>query len=161
MDLALSPLKPPLTEANRFALLYDLDRLPVGARTEWGHLLADMLRDVPEVPEEHCKWRFRRMLHEDDTRQLIFGAATLLDSRVKAAFQAYVLLRHHEVTTRTGLAEQTATLGVLLTPRRGGNSPWDTTSIRVEGHLDLPDDELQLYRQAWNRTPEDGTAVPG
>ncbi|WTX28284.1 hypothetical protein OG696_40650 [Streptomyces sp. NBC_00656] len=72
-----------------------------------------------------------------------------------------MLLRHHEVTTRTGLAEQTATLGVLLTPRRGGNSPWDTTSIRVEGHLDLPDDELQLYRQAWNRTPEDGTAVPG
>ncbi|MGN5631043.1 hypothetical protein [Streptomyces sp. AC154] len=100
-DIALSPLDPPLTEANRFALLHDLDRLPVGARTEWGHLLADMLRDVPEVPEEHCKWRFRRMLHEDDTRQLIFGAATLLDSRVKAAFQAYVLLRHHEVTTRT------------------------------------------------------------
>lgn len=159
-DIALSPLNPPLTEANRFALLHDLDRLPVGARTEWGHLLADMLRDVPEVPEEHCKWRFRRMLHEDDTRQLIFGAATLLNSRVKAAFQAYVLLRHHEVTTRTGLAEQTATLGVLLTPRRGGNSPWDTTSIRVEGHLDLPDDEVQLYRQAWNRTPEDGTAVP-
>ncbi|WP_069173465.1 hypothetical protein [Streptomyces griseus] len=54
-------------------------------------------------------------------------------------------------------AEPIATLGVLLTPRRGGNPPWDTTSIRVEGQLDLPDDDPQLYRQAWNRTPEDAT----
>ncbi|MET8544310.1 hypothetical protein ABZW03_27255 [Kitasatospora sp. NPDC004799] len=155
-DIALSMLDDSLTEANRFSVLSDLDRLPVTARAEWGHLLLDMLRDVPHVPDEHCKWRFRRMLHEDGTHQLIVGAATRFDAGVRAAFSAYVQLRHHEVTARTGRTEEASTLGVLLTPRHDGSRPWDTSTVRVHGDLELSEEELSAYSEAWNRTTEDG-----
>lgn len=122
-DVALTPLGEPLTERDRFTVLSDLDRLPVSSRAEWGHLLLDMLRDVPEVPEEHCEWRFRRMLDADGTRQLIVGAATRFDRDVQAAFTAYVQLRHHEGTTRTGRTEESPALGVLLTPATTGTVP--------------------------------------
>jgi hypothetical protein len=115
-DIALSPLSETLNQGNRFTVLSDLDRLPVSARAEWGRLLMDMLRDVPQVPDEHCKWRFRRMLDEDGTRQLIVGAATRFDPVIQASFSAYIQLRHHEVTSRTGRTEDSSTLGVLLTP---------------------------------------------
>ncbi|MEV5921994.1 hypothetical protein AB0N42_30525 [Streptomyces pseudogriseolus] len=156
-DIALSPLSETLTEGNRFTVLSDLDRLPVSARAEWGRLLLDMLRDVPQVPDEHCKWRFRRMLDEDGTRQLIVGAATRFDPVVQASFSAYVQLRHHEVTSRTGRTEDSSTLGVLLTPRRDGKRPWDTSTVRVHGDLELSEGELQVYSEAWNRAFDEGT----
>ncbi|MEU1861796.1 hypothetical protein [Streptomyces gardneri] len=158
-DIALSTLADPLTEAHRFTMLCDLDLLPVGARAEWGQLLLDMLNDVPDVPEGYTKWRFRRMVHEDGTRQLIVGATTDFDTAARTAFAAFVQLRHHEVTSRTAHAEEFSTLGILLTPRHDGLRPWDTNTIRVHGHLDLPDDQLRLYQEAWNRTPEDGSAT--
>ncbi|MEU1690028.1 hypothetical protein ABZ590_00145 [Streptomyces hirsutus] len=157
-DIALSPLGEALTEANRFTVLSDLDRLPVSTRAEWGHLLLDMLRDVPQVPHEHCKWRFRRMLDEDGTRQLIVGAATRFDPVIQAGFSAYVQLRHHEVTSRTGRTEESSTLGVLLTPRHDGRRPWDTSTVRVHGDLELSEEELRVYSEGWNRALEDGTA---
>ncbi|MFI8861224.1 hypothetical protein ACIGW5_32355 [Streptomyces prasinus] len=156
-DTALSPLNEALTEDNRFTVLSDLDRLPVSARAEWGRLLLDMLRDVPQVPDEHCKWRFRRMLDEDGTRQLIVGAATRFDPVIQASFSAYVQLRHHEVTSRTGRTEASSTLGVLLTPRRDGKRPWDTSMVRVHGDLELSEEELRVYSEGWNRPLEDGT----
>ncbi|NUH41280.1 hypothetical protein HUF15_31845 [Streptomyces samsunensis] len=156
-DIALSPLSEPLTEANRFMVLSDLDRLPVPARAEWGQLLLDMLRDVPHVPDEHCKWRFRRMLEEDGTRQLIVGAATRFDPVIRASFSAYVQLRHHEVTSRTGRAAESSTLGVLLTPRHDGRRPWDTSTVRVHGDLELSEEELRVYDEGWNRALQDGT----
>ncbi|GAA3381099.1 hypothetical protein GCM10020367_71020 [Streptomyces sannanensis] len=156
-DIALSSLGDSLTEANRFTVLSDLDRLPVSARAEWGHLLLDMLRDVPRVPDEHCKWRFRRTLDEDGTRQLIVGAATRFDAVIQASFSAYVQLRHHEVTSRTGRTEKSSTLGVLLTPCHDGRRPWDTSAVRVHGDLELSQEELRVYSEGWNRALEDGT----
>lgn len=156
-DIALSPLSETLTEGNRFTVLSDLDRLPVSASAEWGRLLLDMLRDVPQVPDEHCKWRFRRMLDADGTRQLIVGAATRFDPVVQASFSAYVQLRHHEVTSRAGRTEDSSTLGVLLTPRRDGKRPWDTSTVRVHGDLELSEEELQVYSEAWNRAFDEGT----
>ncbi|MGX1115842.1 hypothetical protein RKD37_001205 [Streptomyces ambofaciens] len=153
-DVATSLLRDSVAEGDRFTVLSDFDRLPVPARAEWGHLLLDMLRDVPEVPEEHCKWRFRRLLEEDGTRQLIVGAATSFDPIIEAAFSAYVQLRHHEVTARTGRAEESSTLGVLLTPRRDGVRPWDTSAVRVHGDLDLSEEEIQVYSEEWNRATE-------
>ncbi len=157
-DIALTPLGEPMTELNRFTVLSDLDRLPVSARAEWGHLLLDMLRDVPEVPEGDCKWRFRRMLDADGTRQLIVGAATRFDRTIQVAFTAYVQLRHHEVTTRTGRTDESSTLGVLLTPRWEGRS-WDTSTVRVHGDLEIPPEDLKIYSDVWNRALEDGDVV--
>ncbi|MFF9150488.1 hypothetical protein ACF1BN_37180 [Streptomyces sp. NPDC014861] len=158
-DLALAPLGGLLTEANRHTVLSDLDRLPVAARTEWGHLLLDMLHDVPQVPDKQAKWRFRRQLDADGTRQLIIGAATRFDEDIRAAFTAFVQLRHHEVTSRTGKAEESSALGVLLTPRRDGLRPWDTNTVRVRGDLALPAEDLLIYRKHWNKAAEDGSAV--
>ncbi|MGW2028160.1 hypothetical protein [Streptomyces decoyicus] len=158
-DIALSSLNNPMTELDRFTVLSDLDRLPVSARAEWGHLLRDMLRDVPHVPAEHVKWRFRRLLHEDGTGQLIVGAATRFDPTIHGAFTAYVQLRHHEVTTRTGRAEESSTLGVLLTPRRDGLRPWDTSTVRVHGDLQLPPEDLRIYQEGWNRALDEGSVV--
>ncbi|MGW6865137.1 hypothetical protein [Streptomyces sp. NPDC054901] len=157
-DIALTPLGEPMTEVHRFTVLSDLDRLPVSARAEWGHLLLDMLRDVPEVPEGDCKWRFRRLLDADGTRQLIVGAATRFDRTIKVAFTAYVQLRHHEVTTRTGRTDESSTLGVLLTPRRDGRL-WDTSTVRVHGDLEIPPEDLRIYSDVWNRVLEDGVVV--
>ncbi|OYP19185.1 hypothetical protein CFC35_35760 [Streptomyces sp. FBKL.4005] len=157
-DIAHSPLGGHLTEANRHTVLSDLDRLPVGARAEWGRLLLDMLRDVPEVPDEHVKWRFRRQLDEAGTRQLIVGAATRFGREIQGAFSAYVQLRHHEVTSRTGRTEESSTLGVLLTPRYDGVRAWDTSTVRVHGDLQLSEEELKVYSEGWNR-PSDETAL--
>ncbi|MEV8247486.1 hypothetical protein AB0R01_27525 [Streptomyces rochei] len=154
-DVATSFLRDSVAEADRITVLSDLDRLPVPARAEWGHLLLDMLRDVPEVPDEHCKWHFRRLLEDDGARQLIVGAATRFDPIVQASFSAYVQLRHHEVTARTGIAGESSTLGVLLTPRHDGVRPWDTNVVRVYGDLDLSEEEIQVYSEAWNRATED------
>ncbi|MFF0465500.1 hypothetical protein [Streptomyces mexicanus] len=150
-DVATSLLRDSVAEDDRFTVLSDFDRLPVSARAEWGHLLLDMLRDVPNVPEDHCKWRFRRLVEEDGARQLIVGAATRFDSIVQAGFSAYVQLRHHEVTTRTGRAKESSTLGVLLTPRRDGVRPWDTTAVRVQGDPELSEEEIRVYSEAWNQ----------
>ncbi|MFD5557649.1 hypothetical protein ACFWIA_27885 [Streptomyces sp. NPDC127068] len=158
-DIALTSLDASLTESDRFTVLSDLDRLPVSARAEWGHLLRDMLRDVPLVPAEHVKWRFRRLLHEDNTGQLIVGAATCFDPTVQGAFAAYVQLRHHEVTNRTGRAEESSTLGVLLTPRHDGRRPWDTSTVRVHGDLALPPEDLKIYQEGWNRAFDEGSVV--
>ncbi|MER5809066.1 hypothetical protein ABT143_12850 [Streptomyces sp. NPDC002033] len=158
-DIALTPLRDPMTERDRFTVLSDLDLLPVAARAQWGHLLLDMLRDVPNVPEGHYKWRFRRLLHTNSSRQLIVGAATRFDPTIQAAFTTYVELRQHEVTERTGLAEESSTLGVLLTPRAAGHRPWDTSTVRVDGVLDLAPEDLQLYSNLWNRAFEDGDVI--
>ncbi|WP_138896515.1 hypothetical protein [Streptomyces chryseus] len=157
-DIALSPLDGHLAEANRYTVLSDLDRLPVGARAEWGRLLIDMLEDVPDVPDEHVKWRFRRQLDEGGTRQLIVGAATRFAREIQASFSAYVQLRHHEVTSRTGRTMESSTLGVLMTPRDGVR-PWDTSTVRVHGDLQLSEEELKVYSEGWNRSLEDGTVV--
>ncbi|MFD9379762.1 hypothetical protein ACFWBH_30310 [Streptomyces sp. NPDC059999] len=158
-DSALPPLQDSLTGRNRFTVLSDLDRLPVAAGVDWGHLLLDMLGDVPQVPADQCKWRFRRMFDADGTRQLIVSAATRFDRDVQAAFTAYVQLRRHEVTTRTGRTGGPSALGVLLTPRHDGRRPWDTSTVRVHGDLELPLEELRVYSEAWNRAFNEGDVV--
>lgn len=109
-----------------------------------------MLNDVPCVPEGHCKWRFRRHLAQDGTRQLIFGAATCFGRDIQAEFSAYVRLRHHEVGTRTGRAGDSTTLGVLLTPRHDGYRAWDTTMVRTHGESDLTEEEPSTFGNLWN-----------
>lgn len=61
-DVATSAIRSQISEPNRLLLLSDLDKLPVGARAEWGQLLLDMLADVREVPADETKWRWRRSI---------------------------------------------------------------------------------------------------
>lgn len=149
-DVATSAIRSQISESNRQLLLSDLDKLPVGARAEWGQLLLDMLADVQKVPAKESKWRWRRSIDPSGTRQLIFGCATRFGPEVEAAFQSYVLLRHHQLHQETGLAAQSSTLGVLLTPRTDGRRPWDTTLLRTEGDNNLSPEEVEQYIQLWN-----------
>ncbi|MFD7003096.1 hypothetical protein ACFWA5_44330 [Streptomyces mirabilis] len=149
-DVATSAIRSQISETDRQLLLSDVDKLPVGLRAEWGQLLLDMLTDVREVPDGEVKWRWRRSIDPSGTRQLIFGCATRFGATVEAAFQSYVLLRHHQLHQSTGLAEETSTLGILLTPRTDGGRPWDTTLLRTEGDNDLSLEEVQRYTGLWN-----------
>lgn len=62
--------------ADRQAVLADLDSLPVGDREAWGQLMLDMLDDVVQVPDGDIKWRFRRHLNAQGTRQTVYTCAT-------------------------------------------------------------------------------------
>ncbi|MGW2058477.1 hypothetical protein ACWCOZ_31970 [Streptomyces sp. NPDC001840] len=153
-DLATSMLRDSVTEANRFTVLSDFDRLPVGVREEWGQLLLDMLDDVEEVPEDHLKWRVRRQLDSDATHQLLFACATRSGPDVEAGFGSYVMLRHHEVAERTGRPDALSTLGVMLTPTADRRRPWHTTMVRTHGPSSLTPEEFQEFEEFWSRPTE-------
>lgn len=51
-------------------------------------------------------------------------------------------------------------VGVLLTPCHDGYRDWDTTMYGITGDPELTGDELQQYRELWNRSPE-ADAVDG
>ncbi|MGX1676024.1 hypothetical protein [Streptomyces sp. NPDC055400] len=155
-DVATSMLRNWVSENDRLIVLSDLDRLPVGIREEWGQLLLSMLDDVAQVPEGDVKWRFRRQLDADATRQTLFSCATRFGEDVQASFASYVMLRHHEVAERTGRPDDLATLGVLLTPNYDGSRPWDTTMIRTHGPSGLTAEEVRDFGQLWNHRPAGG-----
>ncbi|MEV5898394.1 hypothetical protein [Streptomyces sp. NPDC052127] len=150
-DITLSALPDHAGEADRQAVLADLDSLPVGDREVWGQLLLDMLDDVVQVPDGDIKWRFRRHLNAQGTRQTVYACATRFDESVQAAFGGYVQLRHHEVGQRTGRGDDLVTTGVMLTPNYGGRRPWDTTMARTWGSSQLTEDDLAGLNRLWNR----------
>jgi hypothetical protein len=149
-DIATSPLPEYAGEAARLTVLADLDRLPVGVREEWGQLLLDMLDDVTQVADGDIKWRFRRQLTKDGTRQTLYACASQFDTHVQDGFRYYVMLRHHEVAERTGRPDDLATVGVLLTPNYTGRRPWDTTMASLQGPSNLTPEEVTAYGQLWN-----------
>jgi hypothetical protein len=156
-DVATSMLRDAISESDRLTVLADLDRLPVGMREEWGHLLLDMLDDVEQAPDGHMKWRARRQLHTDadGDRQMLFVCATRFDKYVEAGLGNYVMLRHHQVGERTGRPESLCSVGVMLTPNDSGKRPWDTTLVRVLGPSHLTPEEVSEFGKLW---PEGGNA---
>jgi hypothetical protein len=152
-DITASELPEHAGEADRLAVLSDLDRLPVGVRAAWGQLLLDMLDDVTRVSGGDTRWRCRRQLNADASRQTLWACMTRFDSGTQPVFGSYVMLRHHEVAARTGRPDELATVGVLLTPNDRGR-PWNTTMIRVHGPSDLTPEEVTEFGRLWNRTPE-------
>ncbi|MGW0839378.1 hypothetical protein ACWD26_04295 [Streptomyces sp. NPDC002787] len=151
-DITTSPLPDHAGEADRLAVLSLLDQLPVGVREEWGQLLLEMLDDVTQVPDEHTRWRFRRQLNAEATRQTVYACATHFDEQMQAVFGSYVELRHHEVAERTGRGDELVTVGVLLTPNHSGKRPWNTTTIRVHGPSQLSEEEVAQFGELWNHS---------
>ncbi|WP_436961489.1 hypothetical protein [Streptomyces sp. SudanB182_2057] len=156
-DVTTSALPSHASEADRHAILSDLDSLPVGDREEWGRLLLDMLDDVVQVPDDQLKWRFRRHLNAEATRQTIYACATRFDRDVQAIFGSYVQLRHHEIAERTGRPDELVTIGVMLTPNYGGKRPWDTSLVRTYGPSDLTEEEFTTLDRIWNRDHSQST----
>ena len=49
----------------------------------------------------------------------------------------------------TGEVDELTTVAVLLTPRADRDPPYDTTMCAVAGDLQLDDEQLANYREAW------------
>jgi hypothetical protein len=152
-DIAESPLGTIAAEKDRLKILADIDLLPVTRRADWGRLLLDTLDAFGDVPEDETGWRFRRFNREvgtDRVLQLGLGVCSSSHNEMHDAhFGGWVLWRHHQVQQSLGSDRPLRTIGVLLTPRRDGLRPWDTTLKALDGPVELTPEEISIYREVW------------
>src|SRR5262249_37568975 len=136
-DVANCPRPPSVDEADLLDCLAALDTVAVAYRTEMGRDLLNWLHEVAhqQNPEE-VRWWMRRV-KSPERPYLIFGAASSWDAAVQNAFSMFVALRHDQVFEAFGRDESLFTVGILLTPRYDGASPWDVTLSAVRGNLEL------------------------
>jgi hypothetical protein len=153
-DIATSPVADGVEEEGRLSVLSEIDRLPVAHRAELGELLLSMLNDVANADSTETKWRFRRFRFPPPEPQLGFGACSRFSDLHMEAFRQWVTLRHHEFGIDVGTFESLVTVGVLLTPRRDGRRPWDTTMVRAAGDFELTEEEVNGLEVLWNRRDE-------
>jgi hypothetical protein len=158
-DIATIPLTG-WDEAQRTAVLTELDSLPVAQRTKLGRYLLGMLEQVSVADSREVLWAFRRVLSTShNAPHLVFGTCTRYDDGTSWAFGQLVRLRHYEQCQASGLVELTS-VGVLLTPRHDGLRPWDTSAVRVSGPVEISDDELTQLHNLWGRQQDhDGSRV--
>lgn len=131
------------------AVLASLDSLPVGHRTSLGRFLLDALSAVTTAEAETTAWRMRTFIAGPDQDQLGFAVCSALTDHTRAAFSAWLQLRHHERGEDADLGSLTS-VGVLLTPRADGYREWDTTVQVISGDPDLSDADLRVYQGLWN-----------
>lgn len=130
-------------------VLASLDSLPVGYRTDLGRFLLDALAAVTQAEQGTTAWRMRTFLAGPDWDQLGFAVCSTLTDHTRAAFSAWLQLRHHERGQHSDLAELTS-VGVLLTPRTDGYRDWNTTVVAVSGDPALTNEELLTYQHLFN-----------
>jgi hypothetical protein len=149
-DIAESPIDS--EEHVRLWMLGLLDRYPVIERAVIGRLLLGQLDGVARLTEE-TRWHFRTTTLDEGTLQLAFGVCSMLSEMHREAFRQWAMLRHHDLCERQQHdADRLSTVAVLLTPRwNGGARLWDTTTVALNGALDLEHDELEQMRELWNR----------
>ncbi len=141
-----------IPEPQRLKMLSELDRLPVGHRESIGRFLLTRLESVEATPDDALEWHLRRFV--GDRSHLGFGVCSTYSPEIHNAFAAWVQLRHHELQARGDMPKELTTVGVLLTPRRDGQRPWDTTIVAATGDLELTDEELASYRTVWQSEGE-------
>ncbi|MCX4657653.1 hypothetical protein [Streptomyces uncialis] len=134
-------------------VLASLDSLPVGYRTDLGRFLLDGLDTVTTAEAGATAWRMRTFIAGPDQDQLGFAVCSALTDHTRAAFSAWLQLRHHERGKGTDLASLTS-VGVLLTPRTDGYREWDTTVQVINGDPELSTADLRVYRDLWNKGQE-------
>lgn len=136
-------------EELRLLALADLDRLFPKQRALVASFLLEKFEQVAKVRPPEVEWHQRRIALDDST-QIALGVCSRFDKEIQAAFGAWVQLRHHEFTERTG-ADEPATVGVLLTACKKKNRPWDTSMTTVRGRIELDDEELEAFVDLWKR----------
>lgn len=149
-DLAAIEIEPERLVARQDCLA-SLDSLPVAHRTELGQFLLGAFAEFSELAGNTTMWQFRTYLAGAGTDQLAFGACSQLDDVTRAAFQAWLQLRHHDRGTRVGTFDTLRSIGVLLTPRAEGPRRWDTTMLVLEGDPELSTEDLVHFRELWDR----------
>lgn len=157
-DVATSPTGPAEREAWQ-RVLASLDSLPVGYRTDLGRFLLDALTTVTQAEEGTTEWRMRTFLAGPGWDQLGFAVCSNLTDHTRAAFSAWLHLRHHERGQHSDLTDLTS-VGVLLTPRTDGYREWDTSVVAVNDDPELTDEELHTYQGLFNTRNSRHEGVP-
>lgn len=153
-DIAVAPA-PGVDEADRLAMLAELDRLPVNHRADIGRFLEDGLARTVEAGEGPTVWRARRFVGGLERAHLAFSVSSDSSKEDRELFAWWVQLRHYEHCEARGDTDIT-TVGVLLTPRHDGLRAFDTTVVAVHGELEFTEEQLRALRQAWPGPDEVG-----
>jgi len=138
-----------MPEEIRIRSLANLDSLPTQQRAHAGRFLWEAFESAREVKLPNVLWQHRRIFGEGAT-QLGLGVCSHLSEEIEFAFGTWVELRHHEFTERID-SDESVTVGVLLTPRRDGKRPWDTSMAVAQGRIELTDEQLAAYIKVWKR----------
>lgn len=138
-----------MPEEIRIRSLANLDRLPTQQRAHAGRFLREAFESACRVKRPNVLWQHRRIFGEGAT-QLGLGVCSHLSEEIEFAFGTWVELRHHEFTERVD-SDESVTVGVLLTPRRDGKRPWDTSMAVAQGRIELTDEQLAAYIEVWKR----------
>jgi hypothetical protein len=157
-DIAEIPTSDTFDEVARLMILAALDTLPVAMRGELGVELLTRLEDVARVPDG-IKWRIRRIRYPGQVPQFTFVTCTKFDANVREGFKQLVWLRHHEFGIDRESMDGLLTVGVLLTPRRDGLRPWDTTLVACQGDLGLSDEGVAGIRRVWGDSKQAGVEL--
>jgi hypothetical protein len=162
-DLATAQFNDSVEHADVLDILAAIDAVPVAYRAELGKMWQSWLYEVTQAPSSEITWRFRSHIWPDRP-YLLFGAAPRHDALIQEAFGGYVSLRNQQLLEAMPERRKIMTVGVLLTPRRGGR-PWDTTAVATRGEQNLGVDQRALLMALWGELGEsvrypDLAAVP-
>ena len=144
-DIARVPLE---DEAERLQVLAQLDRLPVGMRTEFGRVLTGFMERVSEKPGARGDLRVESRVflsQRHGEASLIFMAASGLTQLSRTMFRVRAMLLHHDHCASSG-DPAPMTVAILLTPRGRSGGDWDTTVIRLRDQSTLDEAEVADYR---------------
>lgn len=139
-----------MSESSRIKALADLDHLPVEQRALVGRYLRKGFDNACKVKGPEVLWHLRRISGGFGSTQLGFGVCSQFNEEIQWAFGTWLQLRHHEFTERVA-ADDPVSVGLLLTPRRDGKRPWDTTMSAIRGRVELTEEELAAYVELWHR----------
>ena len=123
-------------------------------RTELGQLLDWMLEHVGQVVGDQRRWAVRRYFRDQDVPHLLFAACSLYDELTSSAFTSLVQFRHYELGQACGSFDGLTTVGILLTPRKDGRRPWDTSVVRVWEEVDYDPGPAEVLRKLWGASQD-------
>jgi hypothetical protein len=147
-DISSSPWPEETDHAVVLDILGAIDAAPVAHRAELGRVILAWLDEVLHGPADEVRWRFRRLMFPDRPH-LIFGAASRFDAMVQEAFESLVSLRHQQHLEVLPERKDVRTVGILLTPRRDGRRPWDTTLAATDVEQGLEGDLRTSLEKMW------------
>ena len=145
------------SEEQRLAQLTLLDGTAVAYQAEIGSRLLERLLHVKQVRIDSCSWDFRWLQDTQRPHQLCFGVCNQYSNMHREIFRTRLFLEHHRMTTyEWDPTDEPVTSGVLLTPNHGlEDRLWDTTTLTIQGAIELSPDVLSAYEKGWNFTVED------
>jgi hypothetical protein len=131
--------------------------VPVAYRGQLGQDIFEWLGEVASVPTDRLRWRFRMLALTEPC--VLFGAAPRHDELVRAGFESYVRLRHQQRIELLENDGSSMTVGVLLTPRRDGVRPWDTTVLATRGEQNFDPRYRLALEKLWGNLGDSRTSA--